>query len=317
MGTTHSMEPLMTYSELTRESEQEDESDVASKPLTGDHCPECGGTIIQDEEQGEATCEECGLIVDEDTIDRGPDWRAFNAEDRDEKSRVGAPTTPLMHDKGLSTTISWQDKDAHGRTLSGEKRSQIQRLRKWDERFRTRDSKDRNLKQALGEISRMASALGLSESVQETAGVIYRRAVEDGLLPGRSIEGMATASLYAAARQHGIPRQVAEFAQVSRVEQLRIQCAYRYLSRELGLAIEPEDPIQYLPQFASSLNVSDEGERVAREYVVNLLVDEAASVVTSDIMNRLLEQGRGFRLSVGLSMQFPNRSRRKAGDGST
>src|SRR6056297_1821126 len=41
------------------------------------------------------------------------------------------------------------------------------------------------------------------------------------------------------------------------------------------------------------------------DYVVNLLVDEAASVVVSDIMNDLLEKGRGFRLSVGLSMQFP------------
>ena len=41
------------------------------------------------------------------------------------------------------------------------------------------------------------------------------------------------------------------------------------------------------------------------DYVVNLIVDEAASVVVSGIMNDLLEKGRGFRLSVGLSMQFP------------
>ncbi|WP_267643532.1 type IV secretory system conjugative DNA transfer family protein [Haloarchaeobius amylolyticus] len=41
------------------------------------------------------------------------------------------------------------------------------------------------------------------------------------------------------------------------------------------------------------------------DYVVNLIIDEAASVVVSDIMNNLLERGRSFRLSVGLSMQFP------------
>jgi hypothetical protein len=41
------------------------------------------------------------------------------------------------------------------------------------------------------------------------------------------------------------------------------------------------------------------------DYVVNLIVDEAASVVVSGIINDLLEKGRGFRLSVGLSMQFP------------
>jgi DNA helicase HerA-like ATPase len=48
-------------------------------------------------------------------------------------------------------------------------------------------------------------------------------------------------------------------------------------------------------------------------YVVNLLVDEAASVVVSDIMNDLLEKGRSFRLSVGLSMQFPEQLEAEGG----
>ena len=46
-------------------------------------------------------------------------------------------------------------------------------------------------------------------------------------------------------------------------------------------------------------------EKKPDDYVVNLLVDEASSVVVSDIMNTLLEKGRSFRLSVGLSLQFP------------
>lgn len=41
------------------------------------------------------------------------------------------------------------------------------------------------------------------------------------------------------------------------------------------------------------------------DYVVNLLIDEAASVVVSEVTNDLLEKGRSFRLSVGLSLQFP------------
>ena len=49
------------------------------------------------------------------------------------------------------------------------------------------------------------------------------------------------------------------------------------------------------------------------DYVVNLLVDEAASVVVSNIMNDLLEKGRGFRLSVGLSMQFPEQMEAEGG----
>lgn len=172
-----------------------------------------------------------------------------------------------MHDKGLSTTIGWQDKDAQGQDLSARKRVRLQRLRTWDERFRAKDAHEENLKQALGEINRMASALGLPDPVRETGAVVYRRAVKENLLPGRSIEGMATASLYAAARKQGIPRSQSEFVDVSRVKEVRIQRAYRHLSRELGLEIEPEDPMQYIPKFVSSLEVSDEVEELSRELI--------------------------------------------------
>lgn len=224
-------------------------------------CPECEGSVIQTEEYGEYACENCGLVLDEDAIDRGPDWRSFTDED-DGGRHVGAPVTNLQHDNGLSTKIG-RNQDGYGQTLSIEKRRQMGRLRTWNERFRTTDSSDRNIRQALGEIRRMASALGLSESSQETASVIYRRAVDEDLLRGRSIEGMATAALYAAARQHGSLRTLERFATVSRVEKMRFQRTYRYLCRELSLEIEPEDPCEYIPQFASNLDLGSESERLA------------------------------------------------------
>ncbi|MES3517632.1 MAG: transcription initiation factor IIB [Natronomonas sp.] len=229
------------------------------------NCPECGGSLEADTEHGETVCGECGLVVEEDEIDRGPEWRAFDSAEKDSKSRVGAPTTKMMHDEGLSTNIGWQDKDAYGNALSSNQRQKMQRLRKWNERFRTRDSKERNLKQALGEIDRMASALGLPENVRETASVVYRRALDEDLLPGRSIEGVSTASLYAAARQAGVPRSLDEVAGVSRVEKSEIARTYRYVVRELNLEIEPADPESYVPRFVSDLELSDEVERRARE----------------------------------------------------
>ncbi|UPV99844.1 transcription initiation factor IIB [Halorussus gelatinilyticus] len=228
-------------------------------------CPECGGNLVTDDERGETVCAECGLVVDEDQIDPGPEWRAFDAKEKDQKSRVGAPTTNTMHDKGLSTNIGWQDKDAYGNSLGSRQREKMQRLRKWNERFRTRDSKERNLKQALGEIDRMASALGLPDNVRETASVIYRRALDEDLLPGRSIEGVATSALYAAARQAGTPRSLDEISGVSRVDKDEIARTYRYVVRELNLEIQPADPKSYVPRFVSDLDVSDEVERRARD----------------------------------------------------
>ena len=232
-------------------------------------CPECGGRLVADDEHGETVCQSCGLVVEEDSVDRGPEWRAFDSKEKDQKSRVGAPTTNMMHDKGLSTNIDWRDKDAYGNALGSKQRKKMQRLRKWNERFRTRDSKERNLKQALGEIDRMASALGLPENVREMASVIYRRALDEDLLPGRSIEGVSTSSVYAAARQAGVPRSLDEITDVSRVEKSEIARTYRYVVRELGLEVQPADPESYVPRFVSSLDLSDESERRARELLQN------------------------------------------------
>ncbi|PGF17089.1 transcription initiation factor IIB 2 [Natrinema sp. CBA1119] len=254
---------IRTYTN-DRETETEAEETTAVSDEQ-EHCPECGGRLVSDDEHAETVCTDCGLVVEEDEIDRGPEWRAFDASEKDEKSRVGAPTTNMMHDQGLSTNIGWQDKDAYGRALSSRQRQKMQRLRTWNERFRTRDSKERNLKQALGEIDRMASALGLPENVRETASVIYRRALEEDLLPGRSIEGVATASLYASARQAGTPRSLDEISAVSRVEKMELTRTYRYIIRELGLEVKPADPEHYVPRFVSDLDLSDETERMARE----------------------------------------------------
>lgn len=238
------------------------------QPSVEQQCPECGSTtLITSGDQSELLCEDCGLVLEDTNIDRGPEWRAFNHEERQQKSRTGAPLTETMHDRGLTTMIDWKDKDAQGRTISGEKRSQIHRMRKWQERIRTNDAGERNLQQAFTEIDRMASALGLPDTTQEIASVIYRQALEEDLIRGRSIEGVATASLYAACRKDSIPRSLDEVASVSRVAQIEIARTYRYISQELRLELKPADPKQYIPRFASKLDLDEEVRMQAREII--------------------------------------------------
>ena len=231
-------------------------------------CPECAaGALVKNADGSELVCEDCGLIVEEDQMDLGPEWRAFNHQERQSKSRVGAPTTQTMHDKGLTTTIDWKNKDAYGRSISSEKRSQMHRLRKWQERIRTKDAGERNLQFALSEIDRMASALGVPRSVREVASVIYRRALKEDLIRGRSIEGVATSALYAACRQEGIPRSLNEVAAVSRVDRKEIGRTYRYVAQELELQMKPVDPAKYVPRFASDLDLSEEAQAKAVEII--------------------------------------------------
>jgi transcription initiation factor TFIIB len=246
---------------------REDETKVTEERAgESETCPECASEQLVSSGD-ELVCEDCGLVVEEEIIDRGPEWRAFNQGERESKSRVGAPTTQTLHDKGLTTQIDWKNQDAYGRSISSEKRSQMQRLRKWQERIRTKDAGERNLQFALSEVDRMASALGVPRSVREVASVIYRRSLSEDLIRGRSIEGVATACLYAACRKEGIPRSLEEVAAVSRVEQKEIGRTYRYISSELRLKMEPVDPKKYVPRFCSELEVSEEVKMKANEII--------------------------------------------------
>jgi transcription initiation factor TFIIB len=249
--------------EVVRATDTEEHREQSER----EQCPECGGHLVADEARAETTCADCGLVVDEDEIDRGPEWRAFTGAEKDEKSRVGAPTTQTRHDKGLTTNIGWQDKDAYGNALSAEKRTQMQRLRTWHERIRTKNAGERNLQFALSEIDRMASSMGVPDSVCEVSAVIYRRSLTEDLIRGRSIEGVATAALYAACRQEDLPRSLDEITAVSRVEKTEIGRTYRYVADELGLEMKPVDPKKYVPRFCSDLDLPEAVEGRAREII--------------------------------------------------
>ena len=142
----------------------------------------------------------------------------------------------------------------------------MQRLRTWDERFRTRDSKERNLKQALGEIERMAPRSASRRTSARRRRVIYRRALDEDLLPGRSIEGVATAAVYAAARQMRPPRSIDEVGARLPGRRDGVQAhlpLHRPRTRPRNRA--RRNPASYVPRFASELDLDEEVERRARE----------------------------------------------------
>lgn len=250
-------------------------TDVATESTDSTTCPECNGSVTTND--SESVCEDCGLVLDEDIIDHGPEWRAFNASDRSEKSRVGAPTTNTMHDKGLSTNIDWRNKDAYGNNISQRKRKKMSRLRTWQQRARTENGRERGLQFSLGEISRMASALGLPKSAREIAAVIIRDAQDNDLVMGRSYEAVTSGALYAAARINELPRTLDEVATVSRVERLPIQRAYAELNRELSLGIPTANPQDYLPRVSSELDLTNETERWARTFL-NTIEDHPLTI---------------------------------------
>ncbi len=229
-------------------------------------CSGCGSAkLVRDYERAELVCSQCGLVNSSKIMDMGPEWRAFDQEQRERRGRVGAPMTLTIHDKGLSTMIDWRDRDSHGKDLTPKRRAQIYRLRKWQRRIRVSDATERNLAFALSEVDRMSSHLTLPRNVREAAAVIYRKAVEERLIRGRSIEGVAAAALYAACRECKVPRTLDEIADVSRVSKKEIGRSYRFIARELLIHLRPTSPTDYIPRFGSELGLSGEVQSKAIE----------------------------------------------------
>lgn len=234
----------------------------ALQSRTIEQCPECNGRVVTRDE--EAICVDCGLIVEANPVDHGPEWRSFE----DDRSRTGAPLTRSRHDRGLSTEVGRRSDLTN---LPGRKRRRLVRLRRHHARSQVSSKTKRNQRTAFLEIRRLASTLTLPDHVRDEACSLVRDAQSEDLLRGRSLEGFAAAATYAACRVAGVSRTIEEVIDVARAGEGELKVAYGALNRELGLAIGPIDPREYLPRFANELGLPIEVERLATDLATDAL----------------------------------------------
>ena len=226
-------------------------------------CPECRGDhLVRDYSRAEIVCEDCGLVLDDMIIDEGPEWRAFDSEQRESRERAGPPSTIMAHDKGLSTSIGWRNKDAYGRQIPHKSRAQIYRLRKWQHRIRTSKSGERSLAQGLTEINTMASKMGLPRHVRESAAVLYRRA---------QLVGWRFVFLPDLVSPAEVPVEMMSFkSQQHRWAKGSIQTCLKLL---------PQSPRDYIARFCNRLELDMDVQRKAKEILDKVEKDELASGV--------------------------------------
>lgn len=232
-----------------------------------DRCPQCGKrTLMEDSSTGEVTCGNCGFVVAENSIDLGPEWRSFG-DGTENRSRAGAPISITRRDMGLSTVVGKSNRDASGRALASPMRSTVDRIRRWDKRAPAMGSIERNLGVAMVELEKMTDKLVVSQAVKERAAYIYRKALEHGLLRGRSITGISAASLYAALRDTETPRTIKDIAAVSNLDKKDIARDYRILLREMNLSMPVADAAKNVTRIASKVGMSEKTIRKAVEIV--------------------------------------------------
>ncbi len=220
-------------------------------------CVVCGGTSWDsDNIRGETVCSECGYVAAENMIDPGAEW--VNHSNGDDRSRVGAPSTLTLSDKGLSTEIRRSDLTSGGARkhgLSGKALRDWRRRQRIDQRSKTRDSRSRNLSVAMQFIRDRGD---LPPQIEQEAASLYRHSVERGLVTGRSIRGVTAACVYIAAREAKIPRKIEEigeaFDMVSDIEEKELKRTIRLVARNLGTH-HITGPEEYFEKFHSDLGL--------------------------------------------------------------
>ena len=220
-------------------------------------CPECGSTkVYKDPKTGEYVCSKCHTVLSYDQIDLGKDWRSYNNSDKQDSISTGSPMKYTKINKGMETMIERTGRDLRGNRLSTKSRAQMYRLIKWHKRSSISNSMQRNLSIALTELKRVGSYLNIPNSLIETSALLYRKTVEKGLIRGRLIEAVVAAVLYSVCRTYNVPRTLNEMAEASGLTKKEIGRTYRFIVKELDIAVPLTDPSYYISRFVSVLNLS-------------------------------------------------------------
>lgn len=222
-----------------------------------DYCPKCGtDKIITDHNIGEVTCGNCGYVVEEVLLNTGPEWRAFNNEQRQTKTRA----SPIKSNryKGTSFDVPW-DSDP-------EKKSALTRMKRQHSKSSIESSYDRNIRIATPELDKITTKLNLTGFPRQKAYQIYLEALEKKLVKGRSINGMAAASIYATIRSDKeIVRTLKEVAKAANIPKKDLARDYRFLFNELHLKTERDKPEYHISKISSKLNLDTGVERIATQ----------------------------------------------------
>lgn len=144
--------------------------------------PQVPTAIIEDHQQGDLVCTECGLVLESRVVDETSEWRTFSDSDKAgaDPNRTAGPTNKMLAGGGLSTAIGKNPDGTYNQTLT---------------RLHNRGANpDRAMINAFSKINEMADHLGMTSVVKDGACDLYRMVVK----PGQPLVGKSHNAMYAA-----------------------------------------------------------------------------------------------------------------------
>jgi transcription initiation factor TFIIB len=217
--------------------------------------------IIYDYEKGEKLCRSCGMIVQDKIYDAELDTDFYRGRS---DSNTVLPHSIILNDKGMSTAIADYDTSTSKRFSNRKEHNKIEFLNK----IVSCSNQKRNLKIVIDLLNRIKDKLSLNSFCIEEALSYYKKALEKGLIKGRSIKEMIVSCVYLVCKKINIPRTLSEIAQIVEADEIFAARCYRLLMRELKITHVQFKPAIFIRKIADEAEIS---ERTARESIDMLL----------------------------------------------
>src|SRR6185312_9730711 len=225
-------------------------------------------SIIYDYDNGEKICEQCGIVIKDKISDSElqPE-NSFNKKD----TNTVLPYSLTLYDQGISTSIAESYKTKPNEWSSNKiENHKIEFLNK----IVSYSNEKRNLKIAIDMLNRLKDKIQLPYACIEEAFSYYRKALEIGLIKGRSIKEMIVACVYITCKKINLPRTLSEISKIVNGNEIFAARCYRLLSREFKITYRQVDPILFLHKIATESQISERTTRKALDTLLSIRKNE-------------------------------------------
>ena len=237
-------------------------------------CTDCNGKLVSDINNGEKICSRCGIVAT-DCQEVSVINEIDSSITTSNISKNGELTSIMMYDIGLPSVINNKNIDANGKHIHD---PEIEKLRRLNKFTISSNPKTKNLNKAVGEIRRITEILGFNASIAERACYIYRKILNKGAIRGRSIIGIASATICVACEDMNIPFSIDKIVELAGNSTKRsVSHYYKFILRQLNMNIRVIGPSHIVSQIAKKARLSVKTERKALEILEKVRNDPALS----------------------------------------
>jgi len=225
-------------------------------------------SVIYDYENGEKICKLCGIVVQDKLYDTELD---INFCKYKSDTNTGSPRSIILNVNGMSTAIADYSTKSPKSFSSRKEHNKIEFLHK----IVSCSNRKRNLKIVLDLLDRIKDKLSLTSACIEEALLYYKKALDRGLIKGRSIKELIVACVYVVCKSSSIPRTLTEISQIVEANKIFAGRCYRLLIRELRITHVQFKPSIFIRKIADVANIH---ERTVRESIDMLLAMQNESI---------------------------------------